>query len=85
MPRGIPSLKPEQQSEIKRRIKENGERVPELAKEYGCSPKAIYNMLRNEATEPNTLLELAKLKREHEALLAIIGRLVADAKMGKKI
>lgn len=85
MPRGIPSLTAEQKEEIKKRIKENGERVPDLAKEYGCSPKTIYNMLRNGVAEPNTLLELSRLKRENEALLTIIGKLVADAKMGKKI
>jgi transposase-like protein len=85
MPRGIPSLTTEQRDEIKRRIKEKGERVPDLAKEYGCPPKTIYKMLRDGATEPNTLLELAKLKREHEALLTIIGRLVADQRLGKKM
>lgn len=85
MPRGIPSLTSEQKEEIQRRIKEQGECVPDLAKEYGCPPKVIYNMLRNGANTPNTLLALAKLKREHEALLTIIGRLVADATMGKKI
>lgn len=85
MARGVPSLTAEQKEEIFKRIKENGERVPDLAKEYGCAPKVIYVMLRNGATQPNTLLELARLKRENEALLTIIGKLVADAKMGKKI
>lgn len=84
MPRGIPSLTAEQKQIIIKRIKENGERVPDLAKEYGVAPKIIYNMLRNGASEPNTLLELSRLRREHEALLAIIGRLVADQKLGKK-
>lgn len=84
MPRGFPSLTAEQKQAILKRVKENGERVPELAKEYGVLPKVIYNMLRNGATEPNTLLELAKLKREHAALLTIIGRLIADQRMGEK-
>ncbi len=84
MPRGFPALTLEQRQEIAKRIKENGERVPDLAKEYGVKPKVIYHMLRNGATEPNTVLELAKLKREHEALLKIIGQLFADQKLGKK-
>jgi transposase-like protein len=84
MPRGIPSLTQEQKEEILRRVKENGERVPDLSKEYGVALKPIYNMLRNGATQPNTVLELARLKREHESLLKIIGQLVADQKMGKK-
>ena len=85
MPRGFPTLTAEQRQTVIKRIKENGEQVPELAKEYGVKPRIIYDMLRHGATEPNTLLELSRLKREHEALLAIIGKLFADQKMGKKI
>lgn len=85
MPRGFPSLTAEQKQEILKRIKENGERVPDLSKEYGVPARIIYNMLRNGVTEPNTLLAFARLKREHAALLAIIGRLVADQKMGEKM
>lgn len=85
MPKGFPSLTAEQKQTILKRIKENGERVPDLAQAYGVQPKTIYNMLRNGATEPNTLLELSRLRREHETLLTIIGRLIADQKMGKKI
>lgn len=85
MPRGFPSLTAEQRQVIVKRVKENGERVPDLAKEYGVKPKTIYNIFQHTATEPNTVLELSRLKREYEALLAIIGKLFADQKMGKKI
>ena len=85
MPRGFPSLSDEQKQAILQRIKESGERVPVLAKEYGVSPRIIYNMLHHGATGSSTVLELARLKREHQALLAIIGQLVANQKMGKKI
>jgi transposase-like protein len=85
MPQGYPTLILEQRQTITKRMKENSERVPDLAKEYGVKPKVIYNMLRGTASEPNTLLELSRLKREHEALLKIVGQLVADARMGKKI
>ncbi|MBI4272374.1 hypothetical protein HY621_00795 [Candidatus Uhrbacteria bacterium] len=85
MPRGFPTLSVEQRQTIVKRIKENGECVPDLAKEYGVKPRIIYDMLRHGASEPNTLLELAKLKREHEALLTIIGKLFSDQRMGKKI
>jgi len=84
MPRGYPSLTPQQRQEILNRIKEKGERTADLAKEYGIHPRIIYAMLSRTVIGPNTLLELAKLKREHDALLAIIGQLVADQKMGKK-
>jgi transposase-like protein len=85
MPRGFPALTPEQKQEIIKRIKEKGERVPDLAKEYGVVPKTIYNVLSRQAYSPSALLELAKLKRKNEALLKIIGQLVADQKLGKKI
>jgi len=85
MPRGYPALSQEQKEEIIKRIREQGERVPKLAQEYGVNPKAIYNLLRGIATGSNTLLELAKVKREKEALLKIIGELVAKERVGKKM
>lgn len=85
MPKGYPVLTPEQKQEIVGRIKDKGERVSELAKEYGVVPKTIYNLLANKIQSPNALLELSKIKRENEALLKIIGQLVADNQLGKKI
>lgn len=85
MPKGIPSLTGDQKQIILRRIKENGERVSELAEEFRVVPGTIYNMLRNKVMEPNTVFELAKLKREHEALLMIIGKLIAEQRLGKKM
>ncbi|MCX6813586.1 MAG: helix-turn-helix domain-containing protein [Candidatus Azambacteria bacterium] len=85
MPKGYPSLSEEQKQEIIKRIKEKGERVPDLAKEYGIAPKIIYNLLRRTAQGPGALLELAKLKRENDALLRIIGQLTAQEKLGKKM
>jgi transposase-like protein len=84
MPRGYPALSIEQKQEIINRVKEKGERVADLSQEYGVKPKVIYNLLRGMVSGPNTLLELAKLKREKEALLQIIGQLVADQRLGKK-
>ena len=84
MPKGYPSLTSEQKLEIINRVKEKGERVVDLAKEYGVVAKVIYNLLRGQVSGPNTLLELAKLKREKKALLQIIGQLVADQRLGKK-
>ena len=85
MPKGFPALTAEQKQEIIKRIKEKGERVSELAKEYGVVPQTIYNLLSRQAHSTGALLELAKVKRQNEALLKIIGQLVADQRMGKKI
>ncbi len=84
MPKGYPALSSEQKQEIIRRVKEKGERVPDLAKEYDVTAKTIYNLLRKTAQGPGALLELSKLKRENEALLKIIGQLTAQEKLGKK-
>lgn len=85
MPKGFPSLTKEQKQEIISRIKERGEQVSDLAKEYGVVPKTIYNLLARSAHNTGALLELAKARRENEALLKIIGGLVAGQELGKKI
>ncbi len=41
--KGYPALSLEQKRDITNRIKEKGEKVVDLAKEYGVSPKTIYN------------------------------------------
>ena len=84
MPRGYPSLTTEQRDQIIKRVTDKGERVPDLAREYGVSNKIIYNLLKNKANQHQAVIELAKLKRENEALISIIGQLVADSKLGKK-
>ena len=84
MPRGYPSLSTEQKQEVIKRIKDKGEKVSDLAKEYGIVPKAIYNLLSRSVQGSANLLELAKLKREHEALLKIVGELLISQKLGKK-
>ncbi len=84
MPRGIPSLSEVQKLEIIKRVTDKGERVPDLAREYDVVPKTIYNLLKNKANQHQAVIELAKLKRENEALLTIIRQLVADSKIEKK-
>lgn len=85
MAKGYPALTPEQKQEIIGRIKEKGEIVADLAKEYGVVPKTIYNLLRSSGQNSGALLELAKIKREKEALLKIVGELIVDQRLGKKI
>ncbi len=85
MPTGYSSLAPEQKREIVARIKEKGERVADLAKEYGVHPRTIYGFLSRSGQNSGALLELSKLKREKDALLKIVGQLIVDQKLGKKI
>jgi len=76
--KGYPLLTPEQKREIVTRIKEKSERVSDLAKEYGVQPKIIYGYLSRSGQNSGTLLELAKLKREKDALLKIVGQLIVE-------
>jgi len=85
MPRGYPALSQEQKQEIISRVKSKGEKVADLAKEYGVASKTIYNLLSRSVQGSPQLLEYAKLKREHEALLKIVGELIVEQKLGKKI
>jgi transposase-like protein len=85
MPKGYPTLAPEQKQEIITRIKEKGERVAELAKEYGIHPKIIYGYVSRSSQHSCVVLELAKLKREKAALLQIVGQFIIDQQLGKKI
>jgi len=84
MPRGYPALNNEQKEEIILRIKEKGEKVSDLAKEYGINPKNIYNLLKKQINQPNIALELAKVKRERDTLLQIVGELVFENKKNTK-
>ena len=59
--------------------------MADLAKEYGISPRTIYDYLRYSGQDSGSLLELARVRREKDALLKIVGQLVADQRLGKKI
>ena len=85
MPKGYPSLTKEQKQQVISRIKDKGERVADLAKEYGVNPRNIYGWLSHSGENSKTALELSKLKREREAMLKIIGELITDERLGKKI
>lgn len=84
MPTGYPSLTKNQKQEIIARIKDKGEKVSDLAKEYGVWSKTIYNLLKTQLNQSNITLELAKVKRERDALLQIFGQFVLEDKARKK-
>mgnify|MGYP006080169115 CR=1 FL=1 len=85
MPKGYPALTSKQKEEIVQRVKEKGEKVIDLSKEFGVTPQAIYHFLKKQINQPNAVLELAKVKRERDALLQIVGELVFENKTKKKI
>lgn len=84
MPRGYPSLTRDQKQEIIARIKDKGEKVSDLSKEYGVVTKTIYNLLKKQLNQPNIALELSKVRRERDVLLQMVGQFVLDDKARKK-
>lgn len=73
--------------EIKEKILakvKNGEKVPELATQYGVAPNTVYGWLSDRAaSEPGTL-ELSRLKRENQDLYWLLGKVTAELERSKK-
>jgi putative transposase len=63
----------------------SGEKVADLANQYGVSNKSIYTWLsRLAGQEVISPLKYNKLKRENEELKRLIGELTLDMSLGKK-
>ena len=69
--------------EILEKVK-NGEKVMELANQYGISAKTIYNWLRIQVKPDMSLMEWNKLKRENQDLKQIIGLITLELERSKK-
>lgn len=69
--------------EILEKVK-NGEKVPDLASQYGISDKTIYYWLRAQVKPEINLMEWNKLKRENEDLKQIIGLITLELERSKK-
>ena len=62
-----------------------GNRVVDLAHQYGVSDKSIYTWLHQETSaEVVSILKYNKLKRENAELKRLIGELTLDMSLGKK-
>jgi transposase-like protein len=62
-----------------------GERVVDLAEQYGVSTKTIYAWLRQDTGEGVvSVLDYHKLKRENEELKRLIGELTLNMHLQKK-
>lgn len=65
----------EVKEQILDRIKNEGTRVSDLAKEHGISDRTIYGWLKKTATFSVSLLEYSRLKKENKLLLELVGKL----------
>lgn len=66
-------LAPEVKEQIINRIKNDGVTVADAAKEHGLDPSTIYNWLGAKADGVPSVLEIAKLRRENDELLKLVG------------
>jgi uncharacterized protein YjcR len=73
----------EVKEEILEKVKK-GEKVVQLAEQYGVSDRTIYAWLRGKALSSVSLLEHNKLKRENQLLKEIIGALTIEVERLKK-
>jgi len=69
--------------EILEKVKK-GEKVVDLASQYGISNKTIYNWLRVQIKPDISLMEWNKLKRENQDLKQIIGLITLELERSKK-
>lgn len=63
----------------------SGERVSQLADQYGISDKTIYTWLRMDTGEAVvSVVRYNRLKRENEELKRLVGELTLNMSLGKK-
>ena len=84
MPKGYPGVSKDVKEQILTRIKEEGVPVKQVAEEHGLKPRSIYQWISRGVTAPPSILEVAKLKRENQALKELIGQITLDMSMTKK-
>jgi transposase-like protein len=83
MSSGFKKVAPEVKAEILEKVK-LGEKVVDVAKQYGIYHKTIYNWLSNKVNQTNEQLEISKLKRHNEELLQMVGELTLEINKLKK-
>lgn len=63
----------------------SGEKVSQLASQYGISDKTIYTWLRMDTGEAVvSVVRYNRLKRENEELKRLVGELTLNMSLGKK-
>lgn len=83
MASGYKKVDPQIKAEIIDKAK-NGEKVVDLAKQYGFFYRTIYKWLGQSANQTNDQLEISRLKRQNDELLKIIGEQTLEIQKLKK-
>lgn len=80
----FPQIKPEIKTEILKRIKNDGVSVTQASQDHGVATTTIYGWLAKLAEKAPSLVVINQLKRENEALYAMVGRLTTELNKLKK-
>lgn len=74
----------ELKNQILERVKRGEVPITQIAAEHGIHTSTIYNWLGKGVKAPPSILELARLKKENQALLELIGRITVELETVKK-
>jgi len=74
----------EVKAQILKRIKDEGMPVAQVAEEHGITPRIIYQWIKRQVVAPPSILEVARLKRENQALKELIGEITIELHLAKK-
>jgi len=75
---------PEIREQIINRIKEGSVTVAQAAKEHGVSDVTVYDWLGKKADGTPSILEFAKVKRERDELLRLVGEITLKLSEAQK-
>ena len=66
-------IKPEVKEQIINRVKNDGVSIGQVAEEHGITDSAIYKWLGRKVEGTPSVLEFAKLRRDNDELLKLVG------------
>lgn len=77
-------IAPEVREQIISRIKNDGTTVQQAAKDHGVSEQTIYNWIGAKTEGGPSVMEIAKLRRENDELLKLVGILTLKLNESQK-
>lgn len=77
-------IAPEVREQIINRIKNDGVSVANAAKEHGVSEQTIYGWIGAKAKGVPSILEIARLRRENDELLRLVGAITLKLSESQK-
>jgi transposase-like protein len=79
-----PRIAPDIKEQIINRIKNEGATVQQAAKDHGVSEATIYNWIGVKTEGGPSVMEIAKLRRENDELLRMVGLLTLKLNESQK-